>query len=199
MSDNCGRAVNANLGRRHCPENVRVAARFTTPRENQTSDNHLNRAVYDGAFYDSIGFDRRRNLFGSAMMNLRVRIPFKSHKLEDWEVCELFIKKCLKHRTIENTTRNTSGSSRSHQLILVDMVFCDAKNPAILSNVLFGDLAGNEDKETKRIHRVRETSAINSEVFELTDQLFPYVQRQIQGKRPALKCNLPRIVEKRYH
>jgi len=41
MSDNCGRAVNANLGRRQCPENVRVAAMFTTPRENQTSDNHL--------------------------------------------------------------------------------------------------------------------------------------------------------------
>jgi len=92
------------------------------------------------------------------MTNLGVRIPFKSHKLEDWEVCELFIKKCLKHRTIENTLRNTSGSSRSHQLILVDMVSCDAKNPAILSNVLFGDLVGNEDEETKRIHRVRETS-----------------------------------------
>ena len=137
-------------------------------------------------------------LASSAMMNLRVLIPFKSYKLEDWEVCELLIKKSLKHRTIENTPHNTSGSSRSHELILVDMVSCNAKNPAILSSVLFGDLVGNEDKETKRIHRVRETSAINIEVFESTDQLFPYVQRQIQGKRPALKCNLPRTVEKRY-
>jgi hypothetical protein len=142
--------------------------------------------VYDGASRDK---NKKGKPLGSAFHSPSFRTTLDAYELADHNAYSTFIKTCVDRRHVAETPRNKSGSSRSHQVILLDILQrIKDEDPIILGSVVFGDLAGMEGKEVEG-EASKNTSSINTELGYVVQDFFQLLASGAsKGKSVGTMC-----------